>query len=74
MTGLKVESAFKIFQGCKTFMSLGPILRKENNFISGEEFDKVASSHHREPEWKNEEKPKKDKGREGDHGWDERKQ
>lgn len=74
MTGLREGSVFRSFMDRKTFTSLGPILEKAYDFIRGEEFNKVASSQHREPERRKEEKKKKDKGRENDTGREERKQ
>ena len=71
MTGVKEGSPFRSYFGRKTFTSLRPVLGQANDFIRGEEFDKTVSD--REPERRKEDRHRKDKGREGDRGKDERK-
>ncbi|XP_048489887.1 uncharacterized protein LOC125491858 [Beta vulgaris subsp. vulgaris] len=48
MTGLKEGSPFRSYLGRKMYKSLGPILGKANDFLRGEEFDRVVSN--RKPE------------------------
>lgn len=47
MTGLRKGSTFRSYLDRKTFMSLGPVVGKANDFIRGEEFDEPASNQYR---------------------------
>ncbi|XP_010667700.1 uncharacterized protein LOC104884712 [Beta vulgaris subsp. vulgaris] len=44
MTGRREGTAFRSYLGCKKLTSLTEVLRKANDFIRGEEFDKAATA------------------------------